>query len=100
VAIGDTIRKQVSTNEKQESFLVELKRRSKVGDKTVNAFVSHDRLEETPESKARWFQSLSLAERMEILCEIADLILSVNPLIAERKNDQPPSGRVQVLSIS
>jgi hypothetical protein len=29
--------------------------------------ISHDRQEETIEAKARWFQSLSLAERMDVL---------------------------------
>ena len=66
----------------------------------MNAFVSHSRSEETPEAKARWFQSLTLSERMEILCEITDLILSNNPRIAESKNAKPSSGRVQILSIS
>lgn len=61
--------------------------------------VSHDRSEERPEAKARWFQSLSLSERMEMLCDITDLILSKNPSIAERKNAQPSSGRIQILSI-
>ncbi len=39
-------------------------------DKIVNMIpsISHDRNEETPEAKARWFQSLSLSERMELLC--------------------------------
>jgi hypothetical protein len=31
-------------------------------------FVWHDLSEETPEAKARWFQSLTVAERMEYLC--------------------------------
>ena len=29
--------------------------------------ISHDRGEETPEAKARWFQSLPLEERMRLL---------------------------------
>jgi hypothetical protein len=60
--------------------------------------VSHDFQEETPEAKARWFQSLSLAERMEMLCVFTDLVLENNPMIAERKDDQPVAGRVRVLS--
>ena len=34
--------------------------------------VSHDWKEETPEAKARWFQSLPLSERMELLCAFTD----------------------------
>lgn len=65
----------------------------------MNRHVSHDRSEEKPGAKARWFQSLNLSERMEILCDITDLILSQNPSIAERKNAKPSSGRIQILSI-
>ena len=60
--------------------------------------VSHDLKEETPEAKARWFQSLSLTERMEMLCQFTDLVLENNPMIVERKDDQPAAGRVRVLS--
>jgi hypothetical protein len=60
--------------------------------------VSHDLQEETPEAKARWFQSLSLTERMEMLCLFTDLVLENNPLIVERKDDQPTAGRVRILS--
>ncbi|MCP4427210.1 MAG: hypothetical protein GY803_22205, partial [Chloroflexi bacterium] len=48
--------------------------------------ISHDRKEETPESKARWFQSLSLRERAELLCQFTDMILFVNPEIVEQKD--------------
>lgn len=51
--------------------------------------VSHDRTQETAESKARWFQSLSLTERMDYLCAITDLILENNPHIARRPLDVP-----------
>ena len=60
--------------------------------------VSHDLAEETPEAKARWFQSLPLAERMELLCFFTDLVLENNPLIVERKDAEPVAGRVRVLS--
>jgi hypothetical protein len=60
--------------------------------------VSHDLAEETPEAKARWFQSLSLLERMDLLCLFTDLVLENNPLIIERKNAKPITGRVRVLS--
>ncbi len=60
--------------------------------------LSHDRREETPEAKARWFQSLSLSERMDLLCSFTDLILANNPGIMEQKDAQPITGRVRVLS--
>ena len=60
--------------------------------------ISHDRSEETPEAKARWFQSLSLDERMEIFCEITDFILAVNPAIMDMKDAPPVKGRIRVLS--
>ena len=60
--------------------------------------VSHDRKEETPEEKARWFQSLSLMERADLLCQFTDMILFVNPSILEQKDAQPVKGRIRVLS--
>jgi len=59
--------------------------------------VSHDRAEETPEAKARWFQSLSYTERLDMLCFFTDLILSQHPDMADRKDATPIPGRVQVL---
>jgi hypothetical protein len=61
--------------------------------------ISHDRQEETIEAKARWFQSLPLSERMELLCLFTDLILSSNPRIVEQKDAQPIEGRVRVFSL-
>jgi hypothetical protein len=60
--------------------------------------VSHDRAEETPEAKARWFRSLSMAERMQVLCDLTDLALSVNPDLMEKKRAEPSPGRIQVIS--
>jgi uncharacterized protein (DUF1919 family) len=59
--------------------------------------IVHERQEETPEAKAKWFQSLSLAERMELFCAFTDMILDANPQIVERKDAQPIEGRVLVL---
>jgi hypothetical protein len=64
----------------------------------MNQTISHDRQAETLEAKARWFQSLPLSERMELLCFFTDLILENNPKIVEQKDAQSTSGRVQVLS--
>jgi len=60
--------------------------------------VSHTRQDETIEAKARWFQSLSLSERMDLLCAFTDLILAINPKIMEQKDAQPIEGRVHVIS--
>lgn len=60
--------------------------------------IMHDRREETPEAKARWFQSRSLSERMELLCSFTDLALTINPDLQERKYAKPVAGRIQVIS--
>jgi hypothetical protein len=60
--------------------------------------VTHDRAEESPEAKARWFQSLSLQERMELLNSYTDLILEINPGIVEQKRAQPAKGSIRVIS--
>jgi len=60
--------------------------------------ISHSWQEEEPEAKARWFQSLTLAERMEMLCSFTDLILTNNPTIADTKDDQSASRRIRVVS--
>jgi hypothetical protein len=64
----------------------------------TNGTLSHDWQEETIEAKARWFQSLSLAERMDLLCWFTDLILTTNPRIMEQKDAQPIEGRIRVLT--
>ena len=60
--------------------------------------ISHDRQDETPEAKARWFQSLEMAERMQLLCELTDIAVSVNPSLMEKKHAEPAPGRIQVVS--
>jgi hypothetical protein len=64
----------------------------------MEVLISHDRREETPEAKARWFRSLSIEERMDMLCAFTDLILTVNPKIVESKDAQQIKGRVRILS--
>ena len=61
--------------------------------------VLHDRQEESIEAKARWFQSLSIVERMDMLCAFTDLILSANPRILEQKDAEPVEGRIRVLTL-
>ncbi len=61
--------------------------------------VSHKFAEESQEAKARWFQSLTLQERMEMLCAFTDLILGVNLRIVEQqRNAKPVAGRILILS--
>ncbi|MEP6963659.1 MAG: hypothetical protein ABI995_16395, partial [Acidobacteriota bacterium] len=59
--------------------------------------ISHDREVETLAAKARWFQSLSLDERMEYLCSMTDLILENTPQVVERKHVEPVAGRIRVV---
>ena len=60
--------------------------------------ISHDRAEETVEAKARWFQSLTLTERMELLCAFTDLILSLNPGAAEADDAEPAAGAIRIIA--
>jgi hypothetical protein len=60
--------------------------------------ISHEHQEETPEAKARWFQTLSLAKRMDLLCSFTDLILALNPQIAEQKDAQSTARRIRILT--
>jgi hypothetical protein len=60
--------------------------------------VPSERAEETPEAKARWFQSLSMQERMDLLCEYTDLIFAVNPHIADAKNAEQTGSHIRILT--
>lgn len=60
--------------------------------------ISHDRDHETPAGKARWLQSLTLQERMDLFVEYTDFILELNPRIVEQKRAEPIAGRVRVLT--
>lgn len=50
--------------------------------------IFHNRDDESLEAKARWFQALSLEERMDIFCELTDLVLENNPQMAEVERAQ------------
>ncbi len=60
--------------------------------------VTHNREDETIEEKARWFQSLPLAERMEMLVAFTDLALEVNPRLADEKDAKPAHGAVRIVA--
>jgi hypothetical protein len=62
--------------------------------------VTHDRREESIEAKTRWFRSLPLSERMEMLCAFTDLALSLNPDLADKKDAQQTERRVRIISAS
>ncbi len=59
--------------------------------------IFHTLAAESIEEKARWFHSLTVEERLELLCAWTDLILEINPGILETKNAQPVAGRIQVI---
>ncbi len=61
--------------------------------------VSHDRAEETPEAKARWFQSLSFEERARLLDEFTELAFALNPHIADRKDAEQTRKGVRILRL-
>lgn len=66
----------------------------------MNPSVSHDRSDESLEAKARWFQSLTLDQRMDMLCEFTDLALELRPDLVEQKRDVEPASRsVRVLEL-
>jgi hypothetical protein len=60
--------------------------------------VSHSRKDESLEGKTRWFQSLSLTERMEIFCSFTDLALEINPKLPELKDAQQTQRRIRIVS--
>ncbi|MFC1794834.1 hypothetical protein ACFL3Q_14755 [Planctomycetota bacterium] len=66
----------------------------------MDKLVSHDRNEESAEAKVRWFRSLAMSERMEMLCSFTDLALTANPGLQEYKHAQPVTGRIQVLDLN
>ena len=64
--------------------------------------ISHDWSEETPEAKARWFQSLSVEERVEVFLAITEAALALNPSLAEKPLPEPNDwnqGRILVLQL-
>ncbi len=68
-----------------------------VGSKAVEPSISHDRDDESIEAKTRWFRSLSAEERMQVFDEMTEMMLAINPGVAEAGRVQSSSGRVRVL---
>lgn len=64
----------------------------------MNIPISHDRNDDTIEAKVKWFRSLSLSERMDMLCTFTDLALELNPQLLDKTHAQQTKGRIQILS--
>jgi hypothetical protein len=60
--------------------------------------VSHDRAEETLANKSEWFRSLSLTDRMDLLCSFTDIALEINPGIVDLKDAEQASRSIRILS--
>jgi hypothetical protein len=60
--------------------------------------ISHSFADESIEAKAKWFKTLSIEERMNMLVEFTSLILENNPEVAKKKHVRPASDRIRVLS--
>src|SRR5260370_39842106 len=61
--------------------------------------ISHDIRDESLEAKARWFQSLSLEDRMDVFVALTNLILENNPDIVKTKYVRPASERIRVIDL-
>jgi len=60
--------------------------------------ISHDIRDESLAAKARWFQSLSLEERMDVFVAFTNLILENNPDVVKKKYVRPASERIRIIS--
>jgi hypothetical protein len=60
--------------------------------------ISHNRSDETIEAKTRWFRSLPLSERMEILCSFTDLALEANPKLPDVKDAEQVKRGIRIVS--
>ena len=60
--------------------------------------ISHSRNDETIEAKTRWFRSLPLSERMEILCSFTDLALEANPKLPDVKDAEQVKRSIRIVS--
>jgi hypothetical protein len=61
--------------------------------------ISFDRSEESLAAKARWFQKLSIEERLEYLDEFYELAVSRNPDLPKKRIVNSTTGRIQILSL-
>lgn len=59
--------------------------------------ISHNINDESIEAKVFWFHTLSISDRMELLCNFTDLALELNPDLAGIKDAQPTKRSVRIL---
>jgi len=64
----------------------------------MDGSIGHSRQEESMEEKTRWFLSLSIKDRIEMLCSLTDIALTITPGIQDHRNVKSITGRVQILS--
>ena len=60
---------------------------------------SYEGSDDSIEAKARWFQTLTVEERMQWLDETVEAALAANPELAHRHDDFPANCRVRVISL-
>jgi hypothetical protein len=61
--------------------------------------ISRDIMDESLDAKARWFKSLPLEERMDVVA-FTNLILENNPDVVNKKYVRPASEHIRVISLS
>lgn len=61
--------------------------------------ISHDRSEESPAAKARWFRTLSEEERLAYFNEITEIALQNNPDLPNKKSARSITGRISILTL-
>lgn len=60
--------------------------------------ISHKFKDESLEEKARWFQSLTMEQRIQNFCDYIELALALNPKLGDKPLDKSIKGRVQVIT--
>ena len=61
--------------------------------------VHHGWEHETIEAKARWFQSLSAEDRLDLLWEFMEMIRSASPSLLEKRNAEQSAKGVRILRL-
>lgn len=66
--------------------------------KSTSESISHSFGDETIEAKAKWFQSLSLEERMNVFVAFTNLIIENSPGLLNQKKIRPTLKDVRTLA--
>ena len=61
--------------------------------------IGNNRQEESMEAKTLWFCTLSILDRIEMLCSVTDIALTINPGIQDKRNVKSITGRIQILEL-